>query len=100
MSRGYVYLLLLDQAGQVGGSVEHSEGKGGESVVAILRFLCGSPHSCRLRATPFWPRWQALSCVLTACWVLWGPISQVAFITTISNRTSLLRVVLSLLKDQ
>jgi hypothetical protein len=24
--------------------VEHSKGKGGESVVAILRFLCGSPH--------------------------------------------------------
>jgi hypothetical protein len=29
MSRGYVYLLLLDWVGQVGGSVEHSEGKGG-----------------------------------------------------------------------
>jgi hypothetical protein len=28
MSR--VYLLLLDRAGQVGGSVEHSEGKGRE----------------------------------------------------------------------
>jgi hypothetical protein len=27
MGRGYVYLLLLDQAGQVGGSVKHSEGK-------------------------------------------------------------------------
>jgi hypothetical protein len=35
--------------GHLGGSVEHSEGKGGESVVAILRFLCGSPHPCRLR---------------------------------------------------
>jgi hypothetical protein len=57
MSRGYVYLLLLDRAGQVGGSVEHSEGKGGESIVAILRFLCGSPHPCRLRTTPFGPRW-------------------------------------------
>jgi hypothetical protein len=44
MSRGYVYLLLLDRAGQVGGSVEHSEGKDGESIVAILRFLCGSPR--------------------------------------------------------
>jgi hypothetical protein len=39
MSRGYGYLLLLDQAEQVGGSVEHSEGKGGESVLAILRFV-------------------------------------------------------------
>jgi hypothetical protein len=46
MSRGYIYLLLLDWAGQVGGPVEHSEGKGRESVVAILRFLCGSPHTC------------------------------------------------------
>jgi hypothetical protein len=55
MSRGYGYLLLLDRAGQVGGSVEHSEGKGGESVVAILRFLCGSHHLCRLRTVPFCP---------------------------------------------
>jgi hypothetical protein len=67
MSRRYVYLLLLDWVGQVGGSVEHSEGKGEKSDVAILRFLCGSPHPCRLRTMPFWPRWQALSCVLTAC---------------------------------
>jgi hypothetical protein len=83
MSRGYVYLLLLDRVGQGGGSVEHSEGKGGESVVAILRFLCGSPHPCRLRTVPFWPRWQALSCVLTVYQILWGPISQVAFVTTV-----------------
>jgi hypothetical protein len=69
MSRSYVYLLLLDWVGQVEGSVEHSEGKGGESDVAILRFLCGSPHPCWLRTAPFWPWWQALSCVLTACWV-------------------------------
>jgi hypothetical protein len=57
MSTGYVYLLLLDQAGQVGGLVEHSEGKGGESVVAIPKFLCGSARPCRLRAALFWPRW-------------------------------------------
>jgi hypothetical protein len=57
MSRGFVYLLLLDQAGPVGGSVEHSEGKGEESVVPIPRFLCGSPHPCWLRTAPFWPRW-------------------------------------------
>jgi hypothetical protein len=36
------------------GSVKHSEGKGGESVVAILRFLCGSSHPCRLRTALFW----------------------------------------------
>jgi hypothetical protein len=35
--------------GHLGGPVEHSEGKGGESVVAIPRFLCGSPSLCRLR---------------------------------------------------
>jgi hypothetical protein len=35
--------------GQLGGPVEHLEGKGGESDVAILRFLCGSPHLCWLR---------------------------------------------------
>jgi hypothetical protein len=55
MSRGYVYLLLLDYVGPVGGSVEHSEGKGRESVVAIPRFLCGSSHPCRLRTVLFWP---------------------------------------------
>jgi hypothetical protein len=53
MNRGYVYLLLLDRARLIGGSVEHSEGKGGESDVAISRFLCGSPHSCRLRTASF-----------------------------------------------
>jgi hypothetical protein len=78
--------------------VEHSEGKGGESVVAIPRFLCGSPRPCRLRTAPFWPRWQALSCVLTACQVLWVPINRVAFVTTMLNRSSLLRVVLLLLE--
>jgi hypothetical protein len=30
------------------GSVEHLKGKGGESDVSILRFLCGSPRLCRL----------------------------------------------------
>jgi hypothetical protein len=100
VSRGYVYLLLLDQTGQVGGSVEHSEGNGRESAMAILKFLCGSPHPCRLRTTLFWPQQQALSCVLAACRVLWGPISRVAFVTTMSNRTSLLCVVLLLLERE
>jgi hypothetical protein len=85
MSRGYAYLLLLDRAGLVLGSVEYSEGKGGESVVAIPRILCGSPCPCRLRTSPFLPRWQALSCVMTACQVLWAPISRVAFVTTMLN---------------
>jgi hypothetical protein len=46
MSRGYIYLLLLDRVGPVGGSVEHSEKKGGENDVAIPRFLCRSPRLC------------------------------------------------------
>jgi hypothetical protein len=55
MSRGYAYLLLLDRAGQVGESVEHLEENDGESVVVILRFLCGSPRPCQLRTTLFSP---------------------------------------------
>jgi hypothetical protein len=68
--------------------------------VAIPRFLCGRTHPCRLRTAPFWPRWKALSCVLTVCRVLWGPISRVAFVTTMLNRTSLLRVVLLLFRGR
>jgi hypothetical protein len=35
---------LRSGGGPLRGSVEHSEGKGGESGVAILGFLCGSPR--------------------------------------------------------
>jgi hypothetical protein len=35
--------------GHLGGPVEYSEGKCGESAVPILRFLCGSPCLCQLR---------------------------------------------------
>jgi hypothetical protein len=72
MSRGYDYLLLLGRAGQVGRSVEHSKEKDEESALAIPRFLCGSPRPCWLRTAPFWPRWQAFSCVLTTCRVFIG----------------------------
>jgi hypothetical protein len=95
-----VISLLLDWARQVWGSVEHSKGKGRKSVVVVRRFLCGSPYLCRLKTTPFWPRRQSLSFVLTACQVLWGPLSQVAFVTTLSNRISLLDVVLLLLEGE
>jgi hypothetical protein len=37
------------------GSVEHSEGKEGENVVAIPRLLCGSPRLYRLRTGHFCP---------------------------------------------
>jgi hypothetical protein len=79
ISRSYDYLLLLHRAGQVRGSVKHSEGKGGESDVAILMFPCGSPRPCRLRTTLFWPRWQVLSCVLTACQIFMGPDKPSSF---------------------
>jgi hypothetical protein len=71
--------LLLDRAGPVVGSVEHSEGKGGESDVAISRFLCGRPRPCRLRTALLWPRWQALRCVLTACQIFFGPNKPSSF---------------------
>jgi hypothetical protein len=96
MSRYWLFTITRP-SGASRGSVEHSEGKGGESVVAIPRFICGSPRLCRLRTMSFWPRCQALSCVLTACQVLWGPISRVVFVTTMLNRTSLLCVTLLLL---
>jgi hypothetical protein len=45
--------LMLDKMetgrGNLGGPVEHLEGKGGESVVVIPRFLCGSPLSVKDR---------------------------------------------------
>jgi hypothetical protein len=62
-----------------GGSVKHSEGKGGKSDVAILRFLYGSPRPCRLRTVVFWTRWQDLSCVLTACRAFMGPDNSSSF---------------------
>jgi hypothetical protein len=37
------------ERGHLGGPVEHSEGKGRESVVAILRFMYGIPRLCQLR---------------------------------------------------
>jgi hypothetical protein len=37
------------ERGHLEGSVEHLEERGGESDVAILRFLCGSPCLCQLR---------------------------------------------------
>jgi hypothetical protein len=44
--------LMLDKMetgrGHLRGPVEYSKGKGGESVVAVLRFLCGNPYLCRL----------------------------------------------------
>jgi hypothetical protein len=93
MSRGYVYLLLLDWVGQVGGLVEHLEGKDGESAVAIPRFLCGNPRSYRSRTAPFWPRWQALSCVLTTCQVFMGLGKPSSPVTTSPNYTPCLKVV-------
>jgi hypothetical protein len=93
ISRCYVYLLFLDRARQVGGSLKHSEGKDGESVVAIPRFLCGSPHPCWLRTASFCHRWQALSYVLTTCQVFMEPGKPSSPVTTSPNRTHYLKVV-------
>jgi hypothetical protein len=41
--------IMETERGHLEGPVEHSEGKGGKSVVAISRFLCGSRHLCWLR---------------------------------------------------
>jgi hypothetical protein len=43
------------EQGYLSGPVEHSKGNGGESVVAILEFLYGSPRLCRLRTEGFVP---------------------------------------------
>jgi hypothetical protein len=81
-------MLCLFTVARPGGASRGISGtlkrEGGESVVVIPRFLCGSSRPCRLRTAPLWPPWQALSCVLTACQVLWAPISRVAFVTNMS----------------
>jgi hypothetical protein len=71
--------------------VEHSEGKGGKSAMAIPRFLCGRLRPCRLRTAPFWPRWQALCCVLTTCPIFMGPGKPSSPITTLPNHTPCLK---------
>jgi hypothetical protein len=49
VSRGYgLYSRIVDVTGWGNyAKVDHSEGKGGERVGAILRFQHGSPHLCR-----------------------------------------------------
>jgi hypothetical protein len=87
-----LYLFTVARPGRVSrGSVEHLEGKDGESDVVILRFLCSSPHPCRLKITPFWPRWQALSYVLTICQVFMGSDKPSSHVTTSMNRTPCLK---------
>jgi hypothetical protein len=72
------------------GKVDHSEGKGGERVVAIPRFQGVSPRLCRLRTASIWPRWQALICTDHMSGFM-GPDKPSSPVTTLSNRTSLLR---------
>jgi hypothetical protein len=45
MRRDWIFTVAR-LGGASRGSMEHSKGKGRESIVAILRFLCGSPHPC------------------------------------------------------
>jgi hypothetical protein len=69
--------------------VEHSKGDDGESVVAIPRFPCGRSmlvkdlELCTDRMSGFM-----------------GLVSRVAFVTTWSNRISLLHVVLLVLEGE
>jgi hypothetical protein len=70
--------------------VEHSEGKNEERAMAILRLLGCSPRLCCLRATSFWPRWQAL--ISTDHWLgFMGPGKPSSLVTTLLNRPSLLQ---------
>jgi hypothetical protein len=50
-----MFITVAKPDGQVGESVEHSEGKGVESVVAIPRFMCDSPCLCQVRTGHFGP---------------------------------------------
>jgi hypothetical protein len=72
------------------GKVQHSEGKGGEWAVEILRFQDGSPHLCRLRTTSVEPDGQALICTAHMSSFM-GPGKPSSLVTTLLNRTSLLR---------
>jgi hypothetical protein len=49
----YYWRLMLDKIetrrSHLGRPMEHSEGKGGKSAMAILMFQCSSPRLCRLR---------------------------------------------------
>jgi hypothetical protein len=60
-----MFITIARPGGASRGLVEHSKGKGGESAVAILRFLCRSPCLYQLRTASFWLRWQTLIC--TGC---------------------------------
>jgi hypothetical protein len=44
-----MFITVIRPGGTSRGTVKHSEGKDGESVVAIARFLRGSPRPCQLR---------------------------------------------------
>jgi hypothetical protein len=52
MSRDWLFVVARP-GGASRGISETLEGKGEESVVAILRFLCGNPRSCRLITASF-----------------------------------------------
>jgi hypothetical protein len=71
--------------------VEHSEGKGGERVVAIPRFQGGSTRLCRLRTSSFLaPGGQAFICTDRMSGFM-APHKSSSLVTTLSNRISLLQ---------
>jgi hypothetical protein len=63
--------------------------KGGERVMAILRFQGCSPRLCRLRTALFWPQWASLELYWSHVRFM-GPRKSRSLITTLSNCTSLL----------
>jgi hypothetical protein len=75
--------------GHLGGPVEHSKGKGGESVVAIPRFLYGSPCLCWLRTERLVP--------VSKYWTYWSyagdmdPVSLVAYRQQVLGLSALLQ---------
>jgi hypothetical protein len=90
LSRGFCSCLMVGPGGAIRGGVEHSKGKDGERAMAILRFQCGSLRLCRLSTASFCPRWQALTCTHYISGSI-GPSKPNSPVTTLSNRTSLLR---------
>jgi hypothetical protein len=71
--------------------VEHSEGKGGERAMDILRFQGGSPPPVSIKDhRHFGPGGQALIYTDYMSGVI-GPDKLSSFITTLSNRPSLIQ---------
>jgi hypothetical protein len=63
--------IIWDRAGPLGGSVEPSEGKGGESAVAILRFSMWYPPPASVKDRGVGTREKVLNVLIACRW--YGP---------------------------